>query len=94
MSSFTNNNSVSNNKKVLYQLWTDGIGNFAVKKDEKDSRFEYSNSTLKQESSYSKLIDSKMLYNGSLTEEVVKDWIEELKEENVLDKDGNLIYVD
>ena len=94
MSSFTNNNSVSNNKKVLSQLWTDGIGNFAVKKDEKDSRFEYSNSTLKQESSYSKLIDSKMLYNGSLTEEVIKDWIEELKEENVLDKDGNLIYVD
>jgi len=35
-----------------------------------------------------------MLYNGSLTEEVVKDWIEELKEENVLDKDENLIYVD
>lgn len=34
-----------------------------------------------------------MLYNGSLTEEVVKDWIEELKEENVLDKDGNVIYV-
>ena len=91
MSSYTNN--CNKNKKVIFQLWTDGSGSFAVKKDEKDSRFEYSNSTLKQESSYSKLIDSKMLYDDSITEELVKDWIEELKEENVLDKDGNLIYV-
>jgi hypothetical protein len=34
-----------------------------------------------------------MCYDGSITEELVKDWIEELKEEDVLDKDGNLIYV-
>ena len=87
MNSSTNNNS-NKNKKVRYQLWTDGRGSFAVKM--KDSQlFEYSNS----HQSYSKLIDAKMLYNGSITEELVKDWIEELKEENVLDKDGNLIYV-
>jgi hypothetical protein len=87
MNSSTNNNS-NKNKKVIYQLWTDGRGSFAVKM--KDSQlFEYSNS----QGSYSKLIDSKMLYDGSITEELVKDWIEELKEENVLDKDGNLIYV-
>ncbi len=87
MNSSTNNNS-NKNKKVIYQLWTDGRGSFAVKM--KDSQlFEYSNS----QESYSKLIDSKMLYDGSITEELVKDWIEELKEENVLDKDGNLIYV-
>ena len=87
MNSSTNNNS-NKNKKVRYQLWTDGRGSFAVKM--KDSQlFEYSNSQV----SYSKLIDSKILYDGSITEELVKDWIEELKEENVLDKDGNLIYV-
>ena len=87
MNSSTNNNS-NKNKKVIYQLWTDGRGNFAFKM--KDPQlFEYSNS----QESYSKLIDSKMLYDGSITEELVKDWIEELKEENVLDKDGNLIYV-
>ena len=51
MSSYTNN--YNKNKKVIFQLWTDGRGNFAVKKDEKDLRFEYSNSTLKQESSTS-----------------------------------------
>ena len=33
MSSFTNNNSVSNNKKILYQLSTYGKGSFAVNKD-------------------------------------------------------------
>ena len=56
----------------------------------KDSQlFEYLNS----QKSYSKLIDSKMLYDGSITEELVQDWIEELKEENVLDNDRNLIYV-
>ena len=87
MNSSTNNNS-NKNKKVIYQLWTDGKGSFAVKM--KDSQlFEYSNS----QESYSKLIDSKMLYHGSITEELVKDWIEELKEEDVLDKDGDLIYV-
>ena len=87
MNSFTNNNS-NKNKKVIYQLWTDGRGSFAVKMND-SQLFEYSNS----QESYSKLIDSKMLYDGSITEELVKDWIEELKEENVLDKDGNLIYV-
>jgi hypothetical protein len=33
-----------------------------------------------------------MLYNGSITEELVWDCIEELKEADILDKDGNLIY--
>jgi hypothetical protein len=35
-----------------------------------------------------------MLYDGSITEELVQDWIEELKEADILDKDGNLIYVE
>jgi hypothetical protein len=91
MSSFTNNNSVSNNKKVLYQLSTDGKGSFAVKKD-KESQCEYNTDSTSQES-YSKLIDSKMLYDGSITEELVQDWIQELKQEDILDEDGNLIYV-
>jgi hypothetical protein len=43
--------------------------------------FEYSKS---QQESYSKVIDSKMLYDGSITDELVKDWIEELKEANIL----------
>jgi hypothetical protein len=34
-----------------------------------------------------------MLYEGSITEELVQYWIEELKEADILDKDGNLIYV-
>jgi hypothetical protein len=34
-----------------------------------------------------------MYYDGSITEELVQDWIEELREEDVLDQDGNLIYV-
>jgi hypothetical protein len=73
MNSSTNNNS-NKNKKVRYQLWTDGRGSFAVKM--KDSQlFEYSNSQV----SYSKLIDSKMFYDGSINKELVKDWIEELK---------------
>ena len=92
MSSFTNNNSVSNNKKVLYQLSTDGKGSFAVKKD-KYSQCKYNTDSTFQES-YSKLIDSKMLYDGSITEELVHDWVEELKEADILDKDGNLIYVE
>ena len=92
MSSFTNNNSVSNNNKVLYQLSTDGKGSFAVKKD-KYSQCEYNTDSTSQEP-YSKLIDSKMLYDGSITEELVQDWIKELKEADILDKDGNLIYVE
>ena len=92
MSSFTNNNSVSNNKKVLYQLSTDGKRSFAVKKD-KYTQCEYNTDSTSQVS-YSKLIDSKMLYDGSITEELVQDWIEELKEADILDKDGNLIYVE
>jgi hypothetical protein len=73
MNNSTNNNS-NKNKKVRYQLWTDGRGSFAVKM--KDSQlFEYSNSQV----SYSKLIDSKMFYDGSINKELVKDWIEELK---------------
>jgi hypothetical protein len=88
MSNFTNNN----NQKVTYQLWTDGKGSFAVKKKEdEDSQFEYSDS--QEPEKYSKLIDSKMYYEGSITEELVQDWIEELREEDVLDQDGNLIYV-
>ena len=83
--------SSSNNKKVLYQLWTNGKGSFAVKKNEEDSQFEYSDS--QEPEKYSKLIDSKMCYDGSISEELVQDWIEELKEEDVLDQDGNLIYV-
>lgn len=35
-----------------------------------------------------------MLYNGSITEELVKNWIEELKEADILDEDGNLVYVE
>ena len=92
MSSFTNNNSVSKNIKVLYQLSTDGKGSFAVNKD-KYSYCEYNTDSTSQEP-YSKLIDSKMLYDGSITEELVQDWIEELKEADSLDKDGNLIYVE
>ena len=92
MSSFTNNNSVSNNKKVLYQLSTDGKGSFAVNKD-KYSQCEYNTDSTSQEP-YSRLIDSKMLYDGSITEELVHDWIEELKKADILDKDGNLIYVE
>jgi hypothetical protein len=33
-----------------------------------------------------------MLYDGSITEELVQDWIQELKREDILDEDGNLIY--
>jgi hypothetical protein len=80
--------SSSNNKKVLYQLWTNGKGSFAIGKIG-SQLYEYSDSQY----SYDKILDSKMLYDGSITEELVKDWIEELKEENVLEKDGNLIYV-
>lgn len=83
--------SSNNNQNVLYQLWTDGKGSFAVKKNEEDSQFE--NSDSKEPEKYSKLIDSKMCYDGSISEELVQDWIEELKEEDVLDQDGNLIYV-
>jgi hypothetical protein len=85
--------TTNNNQKVIYQLWTDGKGSFAVKKkeDEEDSQFEYSDS--QEPEKYSKLIDSKMYYDGSITEELVQDWIEELREEDVLDQDGNLIYV-
>lgn len=85
--------SSDNNNKVLYQLWTDGKGIFAVKKkeDEEDSQFEYSDSQKLEK--YSKLIDSKLYYDGSITEELVQDWIEELREDDVLDQDGNLIYV-
>ena len=76
------------NKKVLYQLWTDGKGSFAVRKEQDIKFSEYS--YLQQ--SYSKVIDSKMLYDGSITEELILDWIEALKEEDILDEDGNLIY--
>jgi hypothetical protein len=80
-------NYSSNNKKVLYQLWTNGKGSFAVGKI--GSQFEYSNSQY----SYDKILDSKMLYDGSITEALVQDWIQELKQEDILDEDGNLIYV-
>ena len=68
----------------MYQLWTDGRGNFAVRKEEGIQLFEYSHS----QQSYSKVIDSKLLYDGSITEELVQDWIEELKEADILDEDG------
>jgi hypothetical protein len=29
-----------------------------------------------------------MLYDGSITEELVQDWIQELKQEDILDEDG------
>jgi hypothetical protein len=90
MSSSNTNTNSNNNKKVLYQLWTDGRGSFAVRKEEDIQLFEYSRS----QQSYSKVIDSKMLYDGSITEDLVQDWIEELKEANILDEDGNLIYVE
>lgn len=76
------------NKKVLYQLWTDGKGSFAVRKEQDIKFSKYSN--LQQP--YSKVIDSKILYDGSITEELILDWIEALKEEDILDEDGNLIY--
>ena len=78
--------SSSNNKKVLYQLWTNGKGSFAVGKIG-SQLFEYSDSQY----SYDKILDSKMLYDGSITEELVQDWIQELKQEDILDEDGNLI---
>jgi hypothetical protein len=77
-------------KKVLYQLWTDGKGHFVVRKEQDIKLSEYS--YLQQ--SYSKVIDSKMLYDGSIAEELVQSWIEDLKEEDILDEDGNLIYVE
>ena len=80
--------SSSSNKKGLYQLWTNGKGCFAVGKIE-SQLFEYSDSQY----SYDKILDSKMLYDGSITEELVQDWIQELKQEDILDEDGNLIYV-
>ncbi|HET9805505.1 MAG TPA: hypothetical protein VFP49_01215 [Nitrososphaeraceae archaeon] len=89
ISSNTNTNS-NNNKKVLYQLWTNGRGSFAVRKEEGIQLFEYSHS----QQSYSKVIDSKMLYDGSITEKLVQDWIEELIEADILDEDGKLIYVE
>ena len=88
MSSSSNSNS--SNKKILYQLWTDGRGSFAVRKEKETQLFEYSHS----QQSYSKVIDSKMLYDGSITEELVQNWIEELKEADVLDEDGKLIYLE
>ena len=89
ISSNTNTNS-NNNKKVLYQLWTNGRGSFAVRKEEGIQLFEYSHS----QQSYSKVIDSIMLYDGSITEKLVQDWIEELIEADILDEDGKLIYVE
>lgn len=86
----SSSNSNNKDQKVLYQLWTDGKGSFAVRKEKGIQLFEYS----KLQQSYSKVIDSKMLYDGSITEELVQDWIEELKEADILDQDGNLIYVD
>jgi hypothetical protein len=93
-SSYSNTNTISSNKnkKVLYQLWTDGRGSFAVRK-EGAQLFEYSDSDSHQEQFYSKVIDSKMLFDGSITGELVQDWIEELKEADILDEDGNLIHV-
>ena len=90
MSSSNTNTNFNNNKKVLYQLWTDGRGSFAVRKEEETQLFEYS----KSQQSYSKVIDSKMLYDYSITKELVQGWIEELKEANILDENGNLIYVE
>ena len=80
--------SSNNKKKVLYQLWTNGKGSFAVGKIG-SQLFEYSNSQY----AIDKILDSKMLYDGSITEELVQDWIQELKQDDILDEDGNLIYV-
>ena len=89
--------SSNSNNKELYQLWTDGKGSFAVKKEEmkekENSQFEYTDFKQPPEL-YSKLIDLKMLYDGSITEELVKEWIEELKKAEILDQEGNLIYVE
>ncbi len=68
--------SSTNNKKVLYQLWTNGKSSFAVVKIG-SQLFEYSDSQY----FYDKILDSKMLYDGSITEELVQDWIQELKQE-------------
>ena len=86
----SSSNSNNKDQKVLYQLWTDGKGSFAVRKEKGIQLFEYS----KLQQSYSKVIDSKMLFDGSITEELVQDWIEDLKEADILDQEGNLIYVD
>ncbi len=91
--SSSSNNSSNKNKKVLYQLWTDGRGSFAVRKEEGAQLFEYSDSDSHQEQFYSKVIDSKMLFDGSITGELVQEWIEELKEADILDEDGNLIHI-
>ena len=80
--------SSSNNKKVLYRLWTKGKGSFAVGKIG-SQLFEYSNSQY----ACDKILDSKMLFDGSITKESVQDWIQELKQADILDEDGNLIYV-
>lgn len=88
MSSSSNSNS--GNKKILYQLWMDGRESFAFRKEKGTQLFEYSHS----QQSYSKVIDSKMLYDSSITEELVQNWIEELKEADVLDEDGKLIYLE
>jgi hypothetical protein len=79
--------SSSNIKKALYQLWTNGKGSFAVAKIG-SQLFEYSHSQYPCD----KILDSKMLYDGSITEDLVKDWIQELKREDILDEGGNLIY--
>lgn len=34
-----------------------------------------------------------MLYEDSITEELVQDWIEELKEVDILDENGNLCRI-
>ncbi len=80
--------SSRNNKKVLYQLWTNGKGSFAVAKIE-SQLFEYSDPQYPCD----KILDSKMLYDASITKELVQDWIQELKQEDILDENGNLIYV-
>jgi hypothetical protein len=73
-------------RKVKYNLWTDGRGSFAVGKPHSQV-FEYSDT----QQFYNKIIDSKLLNDGSITEELVQDWIEELREAEILDDDGNII---
>ncbi|MGI9011113.1 MAG: hypothetical protein ACR2F1_07995 [Nitrososphaeraceae archaeon] len=75
-------------KRFLYQLFTDDKGHFAVgKKGSQLMEYEDISGML-----YGKIIDSRMILDGSVTEEYVQDWIEELKEAEVLDIDGNIIY--
>ena len=70
-----------------YQLFTDGRGHFAVGR-KGAQLMEYADVPGML---YGKIVDEKLVSTG-ITEEYVQDWIEELKEAEILDDDGNIIY--